>query len=172
MKENKSDIIKLTEFVKQAVDGRPADQAPVLEDAGLLKLCGVVNSMISKHTKSFEAWQGHLLSLTELRDQTVKLQEAVLFLREIEDTFYKEGEDKLYFKKVLEIINKVINTQYGMIGMFGEDEAFDDFVSVGMDLHQVNKIGAAPQGKGLLGVLYNASKVSRIDNIASHDETA
>ena len=61
---------------------------------------------------------------------------------------------------------------YGALGVIGEDGSLEQFIHVGMDDATVARIGALPQGKGLLGALITDPRPIRLDRMSEDSRSA
>jgi len=163
-----TEVELLTEFVKKARDGGEIDSMPVSEKSELGELSQAIKELVIEHSQAFNMWKQHMVELTEITQQASRLQKAVLLVNEIESIFHEGGKAKTYYQKVIEIIAEALNVKYGMIALIGDNGGFNEISSVGMKKQVIDEIGHLPQGKGLLGVLCGADKVTRIDNVVDH----
>ncbi len=105
--------------------------------------------------------------LMRLKDQTVRqirLSEAVIALS-------RELVDEVVLKKIGELAMQLTGARYVMLSYLKEGEK--RFLPMGMDESSMAKMqGQWPQGKGLLGILWNERKILRLDCIAQHPQSS
>jgi signal transduction histidine kinase len=74
-------------------------------------------------------------------------------------------------RMVVEAACELLDARYGALGVVAPDRTLEEFVHVGMDPAEVERIGHLPTGKGVLGVLIDDPRPRRVDDI-SHDVNA
>ncbi|MGH8950513.1 MAG: GAF domain-containing protein [Acidimicrobiia bacterium] len=61
--------------------------------------------------------------------------------------------------------------RYAALGVIGEHGVLTDFFHEGLSPEQVERIGALPTGKGVLGTLVREKRTIRIDSISDHPDS-
>jgi signal transduction histidine kinase len=108
--------------------------------------------------------QARLADVVRTRDRVHGLLEAVLAV----------GSDldlQTVLRRIIEAATKLVDAQYGALGVVGEDGFLAQFVTVGLDEAAAARIGALPRGHGLLGVLIREPQALRLDDLAAHQAT-
>ena len=76
-------------------------------------------------------------------------------------------------QQVVDAAREVVGARYAALGVLSPDGAsLSEFVTSGMTVEERAKIGAAPQGHGLLGVIIHQPKAIRVPDIAEHPQSA
>ena len=70
--------------------------------------------------------------------------------------------------RIVEAAVELVDARYGALGVLGSDRELAKLVHVGIDEDTVARIGALPQGHGLLGVLVADPRPLRLDELSSH----
>jgi len=71
-------------------------------------------------------------------------------------------------KTIVKSATTLVDARYGALGIRGEGHQIVDFVLEGMGPADMEAIGRAPQGIGVLGVLLDDPKSIRLDEISNH----
>lgn len=71
-------------------------------------------------------------------------------------------------KTIVKSATTLVDARYGALGIRGEGREIIDFVLEGMGEADMEVIGRAPQGIGVLGVLLDDPKSIRLDEISNH----
>lgn len=79
---------------------------------------------------------------------------------------------ELDFDHVLEVITtsaaEVTGARYAALGVLGEDDRIERFVTHGADQAMIDAIGHYPTGHGLLGLLIRDPRIVRLDDLTTH----
>lgn len=76
-------------------------------------------------------------------------------------------------QQVVDAAREVVGARYAALGVLSADgTSLSEFVTSGMTVEERAKIGAAPQGHGLLGVIIHQPKAIRVPDIADHPQRA
>jgi signal transduction histidine kinase len=67
---------------------------------------------------------------------------------------------------IVDTVREVADARYAALGVIAADGTLEEFVHSGIAAPEVERIGALPQGKGLLGALINRPDPIRLDNLA------
>ncbi|MBY4225468.1 GAF domain-containing protein [Rhodococcus fascians] len=74
-------------------------------------------------------------------------------------------------RSIVESAVKLVDAQYGALGVRGEGHGLSAFINYGMDEDTRIAIGPLPTGRGVLGLLIDQPKVLRLDDLSSHPES-
>ncbi|MGP4019280.1 sensor histidine kinase [Saccharopolyspora sp. 5N708] len=96
-----------------------------------------------------------------LRDRIDGLLEAVLAIS-------SELELDAALRRIVHTAIDLVDARYGAIGVLGADGSLTQFVFEGIDDETRERIGRLPTGHGVLGVVIEADKPLRLDDIADH----
>ncbi|ALO92360.1 Putative Hypoxia sensor histidine kinase response regulator DosT [Streptomyces hygroscopicus subsp. limoneus] len=97
------------------------------------------------------------------RDQMRTLLEAVLAVG-------RGLELPRVLRQVVETAVVLADAEYGALGVIGEDRKLTEFVPVGIPDEVRERIGALPQGRGVLGLLIRHPAPVRIAEISEHPD--
>lgn len=92
----------------------------------------------------------------------------------LEATLLLEGDLELQvlLRHFIEEARSMTAARYGALGVLNEDHtALSQFLTVGLESDEEQRIGARPTGRGVLGVLINDPRPLRLSNLGSHDES-
>lgn len=83
---------------------------------------------------------------------------------------------ELDLDKVLECVvtsaAQVTGARYAALGVLGEGDRIDRFVTHGADQATIEAIGHCPSGHGLLGLLIRDPRILRLDDLTIHPASA
>lgn len=105
--------------------------------------------------------QDRVEQLVTTRDQMGFLLEAVLAIAsglELDATLHR----------IVRSAVDLVDARYGALGVVGPGGLLEQFIYVGIDEDTREKIGDLPEGRGLLGVVIDQAKPTRLDDIAQH----
>ena len=94
--------------------------------------------------------------------------------RLLEATLLLEGDLELsvLLRHFIEEACSMTAARYGALGVLDEDHAaLSQFLTVGLEPDEEQRIGARPSGRGVLGALINDPRPLRLTDIGSHDES-
>jgi two-component system sensor histidine kinase DevS len=74
----------------------------------------------------------------------------------------------LTLRTIVRTAIKLVDAQYGALGVRGEGIELAEFIYEGIDEATREKIGPLPEGRGVLGVLIDEPKPIRLDDILEH----
>ncbi|MBM7241746.1 GAF domain-containing protein [Rhodococcus fascians] len=74
-------------------------------------------------------------------------------------------------RSIVESAVKLVDAQYGALGVRGEGHGLSAFINYGMEEDTRIAIGPLPTGRGVLGLLIDQPKVLRLDDLSSHSES-
>lgn len=69
-------------------------------------------------------------------------------------------------RKIVEIGTELMEAKYGAMGVIGDDQSLEQFITIGFDEATIEQIGTLPVGKGLLGALIAEPVPVRLARIA------
>src|ERR1035438_3458588 len=73
---------------------------------------------------------------------------------------------------IVEEARSMTNARYGALGVLDEEgTGLAQFITAGLPLEEVERIGAQPTGKGVLGLLIVHPKTIRLTDLSSHPES-
>ena len=109
--------------------------------------------------------QSRLQAILATRDRMHGLLEAVVAIGsglDLESTL----------KRIVEAAVRLVDAQYGALGVIAEGQRLAEFVPVGLDEAQIRKIDHWPEGRGLLGLLIRDPHPLRLADIAASPESS
>ena len=109
--------------------------------------------------------QSRLQAILATRDRMHGLLEAVVAIGsglDLESTL----------KRIVEAAVRLVDAQYGALGVIGEGQRLAEFVPVGLDEARIRKIDHWPEGRGLLGLLIRDPRPLRLANIAASPDSS
>jgi GAF domain-containing protein len=109
--------------------------------------------------------QGRLQAVVATRDRMRGLLEAVVSISsglDLESTL----------RRIVETAVQLVDASYGALGVIGEGGRLAEFIPVGLTPEQIARIDHWPEGHGLLGLLIEAPRALRLDDIAAHAESS
>src|SRR3972149_10165164 len=68
-------------------------------------------------------------------------------------------------QRVVDLSREVIDARYGALALLGDDGAIAQFMTSGIDREERERIGALPQGRGLLGYVIREGRPLRVARI-------
>lgn len=71
-------------------------------------------------------------------------------------------------KRIVQSAADLVDARYGALGVLDSEGKVVDFVHVGMSIEDSEKLGATPQGKGILGLLIDHPVPLRLEDLSSH----
>ena len=77
----------------------------------------------------------------------------------------------IVLRRIVESGCALVDARYGALGVIGDDGTLTDFITVGIDFDTVERIGAPPQGKGILGLLIVEPQPIRLKNLSDHPDS-
>ncbi|HET9841539.1 MAG TPA: GAF domain-containing protein, partial [Nocardioides sp.] len=83
-------------------------------------------------------------------------------------TIVTDLELEIVLRRIVESAVELVGADYGALAVVGGDGALEEFVHVGMDDGQVGAIGHLPERHGLLGLVVEAQRTIRTDDITTH----
>lgn len=73
-------------------------------------------------------------------------------------------------ERVVQSACHLLGARYGALGVIGEDQGLNHFISVGIDGELASQIGALPVGHGVLGLLTREPRPLRLEDLRKHPE--
>jgi signal transduction histidine kinase len=77
----------------------------------------------------------------------------------------------IVLQRIVDLAAQVTDARYGAMGVLGEHESLVEFVTTGISARERRRIGALPQGHGILGLIIQDPRPVRIRNIAEHEKS-
>jgi signal transduction histidine kinase len=71
-------------------------------------------------------------------------------------------------RRIVEAAVRLVDAQFGALGVIGADRSLDQFVYTGIDESLRQRIGHLPEGHGILGLLIEAPEPVRLHRISDH----
>jgi GAF domain-containing protein len=71
-------------------------------------------------------------------------------------------------RRVVAVARELVDARYAALGVIGSDGVFDEFVHTGMDPSTIERIGHAPEGRGILGLPTEHSAPVRLGELRAH----
>ena len=132
----------------------------------------------SRRGREIEATASHGLTRTTSLDLGLvpfrSIEDPVKLRRVLEATLLLEADLELpvLLRHFIEEARSMTAARYGALGVLNEDRtALSEFLTVGLEPDEEQRIGARPTGRGVLGVLINDPRPLRLSNLSSHDES-
>ncbi|MEZ5207203.1 MAG: GAF domain-containing protein [Acidimicrobiales bacterium] len=74
-------------------------------------------------------------------------------------------------RRIVETATTLVDAAYGALGVLDEDRArLSEFITVGLDAEESDRIGHLPEGLGVLGLLIVEPKPIRLDDLTTHPD--
>jgi len=105
--------------------------------------------------------QARLTAAVETRDRVRSLLEAVVAV----------GSDldlEVVLRRIVEAAVTLVDARYGALGVIGDGGRLLEFVPVGLDEAQIERIHHWPEGRGLLGELISNPRPLRLPDMSAH----
>jgi len=102
------------------------------------------------------------------------IEDPVHLRRILEATLLLEADLDLptLLHHIIEEARSMTNARYGALGVLNEDgSALSDFLTVGIDPDEIERIGALPTGRGVLGALITDPRPLRLARLDSHADS-
>ena len=96
----------------------------------------------------------------------LRLERAYAFAA---DTASAERDLPTVLQAIVDSSRNLLGARYAALGVIGHDGRLEEFVHSGMDDEAVEKIGALPRGKGILGLLIDVPVPLRLSDLGSHE---
>jgi signal transduction histidine kinase len=78
----------------------------------------------------------------------------------------------IVLRQIAEAARDLVGAEYAALGVVGADGELDQFIHVGMPQDVVDRIGALPRGRGVLGMLVNDPEPIRLNDLTQHPAAA
>lgn len=72
---------------------------------------------------------------------------------------------------IVDRVRSLVDAEYAALGLFDRRGRIERFVTVGIDDETRRRLGAPPQGHGLLGLIVRENRAIRIPDIAAHPDS-
>ena len=114
-------------------------------------------------------WRWNALPLTRHDELAAEYTRRLQALRAATLTLTTELDLHEVLQRVVDLSAELVEARYVALGVLDEDgEQIEQFVTRGMSSETRARIGAYPQGRGILGLLLSERRPLRIDDISSH----
>lgn len=91
-------------------------------------------------------------------------------LRQAGQRLHQDGDLAAFYTLLVEDLMVVTTARFGLFSTFDSQGEIGQYIVRGMSREEMNLIGHAPQGRGLLRVIYHGEGVVRVNNIGAHAE--
>src|ERR1700691_1185123 len=108
--------------------------------------------------------QVRLLAAVKTRDRVHALLEAVVAVGSNLDL-------ETVLRQIVQAAVTLVDAQYGALGIIGEGGRLAEFVPVGLDEEQIERIHHWPEGHGLLGELITNPEPLRLSDMSAHSRS-
>lgn len=102
------------------------------------------------------------------------IEDPAKLRRVLEATLLLEAdiEIRVLLHHFIEEAQSMTGARYGALGVLNDDRtALSDFLTVGLEAEEEQRIGARPTGQGVLGLLIRDPRPLRLSNLGTHDES-
>ena len=102
------------------------------------------------------------------------IEDPAKLRRLLEATLQLEADLDLptLLRHFIEEARSMTGARYGAIGVLNDDRtALAEFITVGLDPDEEERIGARPTGQGVLGLLITDPRPVRLANLGSHPDS-
>jgi len=102
------------------------------------------------------------------------IEDPATLRRVLEATLLLEADLNLpsLLRHFVDEARSITGARYGALGVLNEDRtALAEFITVGLDPEQEEKIGARPRGRGVLGLLISEPHPVRLAHLGSHPDS-
>ncbi|MEV0646299.1 GAF domain-containing protein [Phytomonospora sp. NPDC050363] len=109
--------------------------------------------------------------LDEVRDRLDEIAETRDRLQGLIDAIMAVGagvELDSTLQRIVQAAVELVDARYGALGVLGPHEGLSEFVYVGIDPGQRQKMGHLPEGRGLLGLLIDDPHPIRLPDLSAH----
>ncbi|MER6737913.1 sensor histidine kinase [Streptomyces puniciscabiei] len=109
--------------------------------------------------------------LDDLQQQVAQVRAARDRVHTLLDAVLAVGSDldlEVVLHRIVESAVTLVDAQYGALGVLGEEGTIKQFVTVGMDVEAIARIGPYPRGEGILGLLIRHPEPLRLADLSEH----
>lgn len=106
-----------------------------------------------------------LLTREELQERLIALHQASLEL-------VKDVSLETLLKKIAMVACEQADARYAAVGVLDDDGKLKQFLTVGMSDEEINRIPHSPHGRGMIGVLMNATHPIRLADVTRDPRAA
>jgi signal transduction histidine kinase len=75
-------------------------------------------------------------------------------------------------RSTVELARETTGARYAALGVIGEHGTLVEFIHVGLEAGQADRIGNLPVGRGVLGTLIHSAKTIRLDRLQDHPDSS
>src|SRR5438105_2887852 len=105
--------------------------------------------------------QARVHAIRGTRDRMQSLLEAVLALG-------SDLELEQVLRRIVAAATVLVDARYGALGVIGEEDRIERFITVGIGDEDIKRIGPYPQGRGILGELIHHPVPLRLPDLSAH----
>lgn len=105
-------------------------------------------------------------------DELLQTQERIRGLVSAVVSIAEDLSLEAVLNRVVESACTLLRARYGALGVIGPDQNLSHFITVGFDAETVEKVGALPVGKGVLGLLIREPHPIRLPDLGKHPSAA
>ncbi|MBO0821505.1 MAG: GAF domain-containing protein, partial [Nocardiopsaceae bacterium] len=109
--------------------------------------------------------QSQLGTVLATRDRMRGLLEAVVAIG-------ADLELEATLRRIVEAAVGLVDARFGALGVIGEDHQLVEFIPVGLDQAEIERIHHWPRGEGILGLLVKEPRPLRLADLAGHEASS
>ena len=133
---------------------------PVLDAAGARLLMNVLIVLGSMSLLGF------VFVFIERLQRSIELRNAeLLALHRAALDIAGELDRETVLQKVVEGARQLLGARYGALAVYASNGLIESFLTSGLDAETIARIGSAPQGRGLLGLVLNEGETVRLKRL-------
>ncbi|AUZ88693.1 histidine kinase [Arthrobacter agilis] len=72
-------------------------------------------------------------------------------------------------ERVISAACQLVDARYGALGVIGPDQTMGQFITVGLEGDEIERMASLPQGHGVLGLLVSEPRPLRLHDLRTHD---
>ena len=157
-------IARLAAIVRAWADGQLDAPCVVAADGGALAdleqaLAGVQEALCRSNNESS--------SLANANVRLMLWNEALQKINHADSILYHGGDIEIFYQRVVADAMEMTRARYGALAVFDRDGGLAEFVTRGMEEHDIKAIGGQPQGKGLLAAAFTEQTPLRVVDIGA-----
>jgi signal transduction histidine kinase len=108
--------------------------------------------------------QGRINEILATRDRVHTLLEAIVSIG-------SDLELDAMLRRIVEAAITLVDARYGALGVVGEGERLDQFITTGVSQEEIDAIGHWPHGLGILGLLIKDPRPIRLADLSTRPES-
>jgi signal transduction histidine kinase len=114
-------------------------------------------------TLGFEAL---LAQFVERAEQMIESQSRMRDLIRVNNDLTSSLDLPTVLRRIVEIGTELVQARYGAMGVIGDGRRLEQFIHVGMEPAQADRIDHLPEGRGLLGALIDDPRAVRLADLS------